>query len=238
MQCVVLAGGLGTRMYPVTQTLPKAMIRVASVPFVDHQLHWLARHGVTEVVLSVGHLSEQLEAHVAAGERFGLPVRYVHEGSSLRGTGGALRLAHDRGVLAEEFLVTYGDSYLPVDFGAIGAAFRASGKSALMTVFRNGGRWDTSNVIFDSARGVLTLYDKQRRSRPAREFEYIDYGLSAFRRDTIAREIPPDTKYDLAEVFHALSVRGELAGFEVSERFYEVGSPAGLADLEAHLAAK
>ena len=235
MQCVVLAGGLGTRMYPLTEQIPKALIPVLGEPFVDHQLRWLAAHGVTEVVLSVGHLGEQIEAHVGDGTRAGVPVRYVHEGSALRGTAGALRLAHDRGLLAEAFLVTYGDSYLPIDFGAVGRAFLDGARPALMTVFRNDGLWDTSNVVFDRDARLVTLYDKQRKLSPASEFRYIDYGLSALRRETVAREVPANVKCDLAEAFQRLSLSGELAGFEVSQRFYEIGSPAGLADLEAYL---
>jgi NDP-sugar pyrophosphorylase family protein len=234
MQCVVLAGGLGTRMLPLTAAIPKALIRVAGEPFVDHQIRWLAAHGVSEIVLSVGHLGEMIEEHVGSGTRMGVPVRYVHEGSELRGTAGALRLAHDLGVLKDVFLVTYGDSYLPVDFGAIGRTFLDCGRTALMTVFRNDGRWDKSNVVFDSAAAVVTLYDKLHVTH-REDFRYIDYGLSALRRETIAREVPPRAKQDLAQMFHAISLRGELAGFEVSQRFYEIGSPEGLADLEAYL---
>jgi NDP-sugar pyrophosphorylase family protein len=235
VQCVILAGGLGTRMRPVTETVPKALIPVAGEPFVSHQLRWLRDHGVREVVLSVGHLGEMIEAHVGPGTRLGLPVRYVREGRALRGTAGALRLAHDEGVLDDEFLVTYGDSFLPVDFGVVGAAFRRSGRPALMTVFQNEGRWDTSNVVFDAAAGLVTLYDKRHATRPAADFAYIDYGLSALRREVVAREVPTGAVADLAELFHRLSVRGELAGWPVSERFYEIGSAAGLADLEARL---
>jgi NDP-sugar pyrophosphorylase family protein len=237
MQCVILAGGLGTRMRPLTEAVPKALLPVLGRPFIDHQLGWLATHGVTEVVLSVAHLGEQIEAHVGGGERFGVRVRYVNEGSVLRGTAGALRLASDQGVLADEFLLTYGDSYLPVDFAAVARAFRDSGKPALMTVFENAGQWDTSNVIFDPEARMVVLYDKQRTLRPASDYRHIDYGLSALRRSVIEAEVPSGVRHDLADVFRPLSQHGELAGLEVHERFYEIGSPAGLADLEAFLGA-
>lgn len=236
MQCVVLAGGLGTRMHPLTLTLPKALIPVCGKPFIDHQLRWLFAHGVTEVVLSLGHLGELVEEHVASHSELG-PVRYVHEGSELRGTGGALRKARDSGALEDDFLVIYGDSYLPVDFGAVGRAFRQSGRPAMMTVFENDGRWDSSNVVFDADRGMVELYDKWHRHRPSDEFRYIDYGLSALKAEVVDKEIPPERPYDLAELFQNLSLRSELAGFEVTERFYEVGSPAGLSDLETFLSA-
>src|SRR4051812_31658960 len=236
MQCVILAGGLATRMRPLTEQIPKALIPVGGVPFVDHQLRWLAGHGVTDVVLSVGYRGDLLAAHVGDGGPFGLRVRVVDEGTPLRGTAGALRVALDRGVLDESFLVTYGDSFLPVDFAAVFAAFRAAGRPALMTVFANHGRWDTSNVLFEG--GAVTLYDKPHRVRPAAEMPYIDYGLSALRREVVAAEIPAAGPADLAELYFALSRRGDLAGLEVSERFYEIGSPQGLEDIERWMAAR
>jgi NDP-sugar pyrophosphorylase family protein len=235
MQCVILAGGLGTRMRPLTETVPKALLPVLGRPFIEHQLQLLARHGLREIVLSVAHLGEQIEAHVGDGARFGVSVRYVSEGATLRGTAGALRLALDQGVLADRFLLTYGDSYLPIDFGAVVSAFERSGKPALMTVLENEGRWDTSNVVFDAAANAIVLYDKQRSLRPAADYRYIDYGLSALSRELVERDVPPGVRFDLADVFRPLSQRGELAGLLVTERFYEIGSPAGLTDLEAFL---
>jgi NDP-sugar pyrophosphorylase family protein len=236
MQCVILAGGLATRMRPLTESIPKALIPVEGQPFVDHQLAWLAEHGVSDVVLSIGYRGDALRAHVGDGARFGVRVRYVDEGTELRGTAGALRLALAEGVLEESFLVTYGDSFLPVDFAAVYAAFVRAAKPALMTVYRNHGRWDTSNVIFED--GVVVLYDKHHRVRPAADFPFIDYGLMAFARRTVAEEIPAAGKADLADLLHALSRRGELAGMEVAERFYEIGSPAGLEDFAQWLRAR
>jgi NDP-sugar pyrophosphorylase family protein len=247
MQCVILAGGLATRMRPLTDERPKALLPVAGRPFIDHQLAWLARHGVTKVVLSIGYRGEMLREHVRDGAQHSLAVSYVDEGTDLRGTAGALRLALSRGALDEAFLVTYGDSFLPIDFGAVGAAFRRSGQPALMTVFRNEGRWDTSNVIFEPVLGAeseglgagrLVLYDKHRRTRPAADFAYIDYGLSAMERRVVEQEVPATGKADLAELFHALSLRGRLAGLEARERFHEIGSPEGLAELETWIAAR
>jgi len=235
MQCVILAGGRATRMRPLTDSIPKALIPAGGRPFIDHQLGWLAGHGVTDVVLCIGYRGEMIRAFVdeAGGAPHGLRVRFVDEGDDLRGTAGALRLALDEGALAESFLLTYGDSFLPIDFGAVFRAYQASGRPALMTVFRNDGRFDTSNVIFDGR--LVTLYDKQRRTRPAADFIFIDYGLTALSREVVAREIPAGVS-DLATLFHDLSVRGDLAGFDVAERFYEIGSLAGLKDFEQWLA--
>lgn len=235
MQCVILAGGLGTRMYPVTQQIPKNLIPIGDRPFADYQLRWLAKHGVTEVVYSIGYLGEMIEEFVGDGSRYGLRAEYVSEGEELRGTGGALRLAYDRGVLRDKFLMIYGDSFLPIDVAAVWRGFLESGKPALMTIFRNDGKWDTSNVAIragaNGAEKQSILYDKTKAT-PA-EYTHIDYGLSAFARELIASEIPAETKVDLAVVFKRVSERGDLAGYEVSERFYEIGSPEGLADLQS-----
>ena len=232
MQCVILAGGLATRMRPLTDSLPKALIPVAGRPFIDYQLEWLAKVGVTKVLLSVGYRGEMLCDHAGDGSRWGLALTVIDEGAELRGTGGALRLAHDRGALEESFLLTYGDSFLPIDFSAVWRAFLACGKPALMTVFRNAGLWDQSNAVLDQGQ---VFYDKTRRSRPAEDFQYIDYGLSALERAVVPRLVPADGKHDLANVFHELGKSGQLAGFEVQQRFFEIGSPAGLSDFEQWL---
>jgi NDP-sugar pyrophosphorylase family protein len=236
VQCLILAGGLATRMRPLTETIPKAMIPVEGRPFIDHQLAWLAAHGVTDVVLSVGYLGEAIQAHVGDGARYGLSARVVDEGPNLRGTAGAVRLAFDEGALDERFLLTYGDSFLPIDFAAVFRHFEASGAPALMTVYRNQGRWDTSNVIFDGR--MVALYDKQRKTRPPEDFAFIDYGLSALTRKAVEQGIPAGQKADLADLFHGLSLRGELVGWESPERFYEIGSPAGLTDFSAWVRAR
>jgi NDP-sugar pyrophosphorylase family protein len=236
MECVILAGGLGTRMASVAPAGPKALIPAAGEPFAHHQLALLAGRGVRRVVYCIGHRGEMIRSFVGGGERWGVEVRYVDEGEALRGTAGALRLALDAGALAETFLVLYGDSYLPIDYRAVWTAFERCGHAGLMTVYRNEQRWDASNVLFEH--GQVTLYDKRRRDPRAREMVYIDYGLSVLRRSTVARYVPPAGAADLADVFHRMSVEGELAGFEVAERFYEIGSPAGLRDFETYLASQ
>jgi NDP-sugar pyrophosphorylase family protein len=219
-------------MRPLTDSIPKALIPAGGQPFVDHQLGWLAGHGVTDVVMCIGYKGDAIREHLARAPH-GLRIRFVDEGEDLRGTAGALRLALEEGALEESFLVTYGDSFLPIDFRGVSRAHAAAGTPALMTVFRNDGRWDASNVIFDGR--MVTLYDKQRQTRPAADFTFIDYGLSALSREVIADEVPAGGSADLAGLFHRLSVRGALAGFEASQRFYEIGSPAGLEDFERWL---
>jgi NDP-sugar pyrophosphorylase family protein len=232
-QCVVLAGGLGTRMRPITETIPKALIPVAGRPFVDWQLRLLSEQGVEEVVFCIGHLGEMLRDWVGEGARWGVTANWVDEGDRLRGTAGALRLALDRGALADDFFVLYGDSYLPIDMRAVRQAWQASGQPALMTVLRNEGRWDTSNAIFRN--GLVALYDKRRPAASIAEMHWIDYGLSILNRDVIATHVPAAVEADLSDLMHELSRTGRLAGYEVFERFYEIGSQSGLRDLETYL---
>jgi MurNAc alpha-1-phosphate uridylyltransferase len=237
MQCVILAGGLGTRMRTVTGAdLPKALLPVHGRPFVDHQLELLAGRAVKEVVFCIGHGGAALRAHVGDGAAFGLAVGYVDEGDDLRGTAGALRLALDEGVLDEDFAVLYGDSYLPINLEPVWRAFSAAELPALMTVYRNENRWEPSNAVLEGGRVVL--YDKRRRHARSPECRWIDYGLSVLRAELVEQRVPQGEAGDLADLFHVLSLEGKLAGLEVEERFYEVGSPEGLAELERYLAGR
>jgi MurNAc alpha-1-phosphate uridylyltransferase len=235
MQCVIVAGGLGTRMRELSGAgLPKALLPVHGRPFVDHQLELLASRGVEDVVFCIGYGGTALRKHVGSGAAYGLTVGYVDEGDDLRGTAGALRLALDAGVLAEAFAVLYGDSYLPIALEPVWCAFLTSGLPALMTVFRNENRWEPSNAVLDAGRVVL--YDKRGRHPRSAECRWIDYGLSVLRAEIVEQRVPPAEVADLADLFHGLSLGGKLAGLEVEERFYEVGSPEGLAELERYIA--
>ena len=232
MQCLILAGGLGTRMRPATERVPKALLPVAGRPFADWQLRWLERQGVTDVVLSTGHLGSMVRDFVGDGRRWGLAVAYAEEGDQLRGTGGAVRLASELGLLGERFFVLYGDSYLPIDFPAVERAFTAAGRPALMTVYDNSGRFDESNAVLEGGRVVR--YEKGL-AEPPPEMHYIDYGLSVLERRVVDELVPAGSVADLAAVYGTLAARGQMAAAVVTERFYEVGSTEGLADLEAHL---
>ena len=222
----ILAGGLATRMHPVTERIPKALIEVAGRPFIEHQLTLLRREGVARVVLCVGFLGEMIEASVGDGARFGLSISYSFDGERLLGTGGALR--HALPMLGEQFFVLYGDSYLDIAYAPVQAAFRRSGKPALMTVFRNEGRWDTSNVLFDGERVVR--YDKRH---PSAEMKFIDYGLGILNGDML--RTARDEAFDLSDLYAALARDGRLAGYEATTRFYEIGTPSGLAEADGHL---
>lgn len=221
-------------MLPRTEAVPKTLLTVAGRPFAEWQLDWLAGAGFTDVVYSIGHLGHLISETLGDGDRWGLRISYVDEGQELRGTAGALRLAADRGVLAESFCVVNGDSYLQVDPAEVLSAFRSRPEPALMTVYRNAGRWDGSNVILDGDR--VGCYRKGLADPPA-AMQWIDYGLLAFDASLILERVPATGRADLAPLCTDLSAEGRLAAFRVAERFYEIGSPLGLADLERHLCA-
>jgi N-acetyl-alpha-D-muramate 1-phosphate uridylyltransferase len=222
----LLAGGLATRLHPLTEKMPKALIEVAGEPFIAHQLRLLRREGIHRVVLCLGFLGEMVRDVLKDGSAYGVALGYSFDGDKLLGTGGALKQALPQ--LGEHFFVLYGDSYLDIAYAPVYAAFRASGVPALMTVFRNEGRWDTSNVLFDGTHVVR--YDKRN---PSEDMGYIDYGLGLFKRKAIADW--PEQAFDLAEVYAKLAEQGKLAGYEVSRRFYEIGTRNGLAETDAYL---
>jgi NDP-sugar pyrophosphorylase family protein len=223
----ILAGGLATRMRPATATRAKSMLAVAGTPFIAHQLRLLARQRFYRVVLCCGHLQEQVRAFVGDGATFGVYVRYSSDGLQPLGTGGALRQALP--LLGSRFLVMYGDSYLAQPLQPVWDAYLSSRKAALMTVFRNHDAWDRSNVEFRE--GGIVHYDKHA---PTPAMQHIDYGLNCFCAGAFA-DWPAGSRFDLADVQRRMLEEGELAGFEVTERFYEIGSPAGLAETDALL---
>ncbi|HLX64089.1 MAG TPA: nucleotidyltransferase family protein [Planctomycetota bacterium] len=227
---VILAGGLGTRIRQYGENVPKALLDINGEPFLAHQLRLLQKNGIRHVILCIGHLAEQIESFTGDGSRFGLKVEFSYDGPVLLGTAGAIRNALPK--LHSAFFVLYGDSYLTCDYAAIQKSFLRSRKKALMTVLKNEGRWDKSNVEF--ANGKIRVYDKKLNS-PA--MKHIDYGLGVFQR-SVFEALPTDQKIDLAAVYRDLLAQGELAAYEVPERFYEIGSPEGLLELRAYLAGR
>ena len=233
-QVVILAGGLGTRMLPRTERIPKVLLDVAGRPFVAWLLERLAGCGYDDVVFCIGHLGEQVRDVVGDGSPFGVRARFVDEGKDLRGTGGALVLAREAGLLHDEFLVSYGDSYLPFDYAAPLDLLRAHDEwDAVMAVFENDKRWDASNVELTTDRARVARYEKGSSDDALR---FIDYGATALRLRALAG-YPDDARFGLDAVQHALAKSERMGAHVADERFFEIGSPEGHADLEARLGA-
>lgn len=223
----ILAGGLATRLRPITEKIPKALVEVAGKPFIFHQLDWLKRQKIEQVVLCVGYLGQMIREKVGSGKPWGIDIQYSFDGDKLLGTGGALRKALS--VLGDEFFVFYGDSFLPIDFLPVQKAFQASKKQALMTFLKNQGRWDRSNV--EAHQGRLIAYNKRQ---PTSAMEHIDYGLGVLSRRAL-ESWQGDSSFDLADLYQALALQGDLAGHKVTHRFYEIGSKEGLVEAEKFL---
>jgi NDP-sugar pyrophosphorylase family protein len=226
----ILAGGLATRLRPLTEAIPKSLIDVNGEPFIAHQLRLLRENQIEHVVVCVGHLGEMVQDMIGDGTGFDLRVDYSFDGPKLMGTAGALKAALP--LLPDEFLVLYGDSYLDFDYQTAWHSFQAANKLSLMTVFANDDRWEHSNVEYDGAR--IISYDKRN---PTPQMRHVDYGLGIFKRDAFAG-VPSGQAYDLAQLYQDMLEQNELAAFEVSNRFYEIGSVAGLQETRQYLASR
>ena len=230
MQAVILAGGLGTRLGARTRDLPKALLPIAGRPFLAWLVEALVRSGYRQLVLCIGHHGEQIMDYLGTGTDFGLDVTYSKDGERLLGTGGAIRQALSRDLLADSFLVTYGDSYLPFDYAAPLRDLHAHPEAlGTMSVFENRGAWDASNCAI--GRGLVLRYEKGVQDSA---LTHIDYGAIALRRSVIAEQ-PPQVAFGLDTLQHQLAKAGQLRAFEATERFYEVGSERGIEDLERQL---
>lgn len=226
----ILAGGMATRLCPKTKNISKSMLEIAGKPFIAHQLALIKREGITEVVICAGFLGEQIRNFVQNGEHWGIKANYSFDGEKLLGTGGALRKALP--LLGDIFWVMYGDSYLDTKYSPIFDYFLSINKLGLMTVFQNNGQWDKCNVLFRN--GLICKYNK-RCFDP--EMKHIDYGLSLLRREALA-EKPEGEAFDIADLYTELVNRKDMLGYEVKERFYEIGSPEGLEEMRVHLEKK
>ncbi|HEU0120193.1 MAG TPA: nucleotidyltransferase family protein [Bryobacteraceae bacterium] len=224
---IILAGGLATRLRPITEKIPKSLVEIHGRPFLDYQMRLLTANGIERAVLSVAYKGEMIEEYLGNGSRYGIDVSYSYDGPVYLGTAGAIRKALPQ--LGPAFFTLYGDSYLTVPFAAVGESFLASGKDALMTVYRNEGLFDTSNVAYDAGR--IVVYDKKVQLPSMR---HIDYGLGVFRA-SVFEGFAEGEVCDLAAVYQDVLRRGQLAAYEAAERFYEIGTPEGIADTSRFL---
>ena len=217
----ILAGGLGTRLGKKALNKAKVLIDVAGKPFISRQLNYLSDQGIKDIVICVGHLGNQIKNYIGNGSKYNLNVSYSDDSDRLLGTGGSIKKACQ--ILGEHFFILYGDSFLPVNFSLIEKAYFQEKKPALMTVLKNKGRWDKSNAYF---KDKCVRYNKKK---PRKNMDYIDYGLNIV-RNSIFSDFSSNEVFDLADVFENLSDKSLLAGFEIYDRFYEIGSINGLND--------
>jgi NDP-sugar pyrophosphorylase family protein len=232
MQAVILAGGLGTRLGDLTRHLPKPMVPVAGRPYLEHQLAELRHQGITDILLLTGYLGDRIEAHFGDGCRFGVRVRYSRERTP-QGTGGALRDAS--GLLAEEFLLIYGDSFLPIDYREVVRRLADDPAAVGVAVVYDNTESTTvpNNIALEA--GYVSRYDKDGPRTP--ELRYVEAGVLAFRR-CVVDFLPGGGPVSLEkEVYPALVSWRLLLGFVTRQRFFDIGTPDRLAVIERVLAA-
>ena len=222
----ILAGGLATRLHPFTLNIPKSLIKVAGKPFIFYQLKNLRKQGIKKIVLCTGHLGEMIKSYVGDGSKFDLDVLYSTDGNKLLGTGGAIKKALP--LLDDNFFVLYGDTFLPIDFYDVEKAFLSCKQLSLMTILKNKGKWDKSNVFLK--KNLLIEYNKRN---PTAKMEYIDYGLSILSAN-IFKKYSNKKKFDLSSIFEELSAKNQIKGFEVAERFYEIGTHNSIKETEKY----
>lgn len=230
MQVAVLAGGLATRLGPLTKETPKSLIDILGKPFLQYQLEFLRKGGVKDVVLCIGYMGEQIEKYFGDGKEFGINIKYSYDGDKLLGTAGALKNAER--LLEVEFAIMYGDSYLFLDFSAVASYFRKFNKLGLMVVYKNTDRYDKSNVVIDG--NLVKEYNKKVRTKG---MVYIDYGASILRKGAL-KLVPQDQSYPLEELFSQLIDQKQLLAYEVDKRFYQIGSLEGLHEFERYISGK
>lgn len=228
MQMVIIAGGLATRLRPLSLNIPKSMIPIAGKPFLQHQLELVRAHGIKKVVLCVGHLSELIVDYFGSGEKLGLSITYSFEGDQLLGTGGALKKAEP--LLDNIFFVMWGDSYLLLDYEQIWDAFFDKNTLGLMVVYNNNNTGDRSNVKI--GRGLVVDYNKWN---PGSTMHHIDNGLSILNKKVVDT-IPSHQPYQLEKMFQHLAHEGQLAAYETTQGFFEIGSHAGLDRFQQYVA--
>ena len=227
MQIAILAGGLATRLRPLTEITPKSMVMIQGRPFLEYQLDFLRKNRVTSVVLCIGYLGEQIENYFGDGRKFGMNITYSYESKQLLGTAGALKKAEK--LLEDPFFTMYGDSYLFLDFADALSYFKSQNKLALMSVYKNHDRYERSNTVIKG--GLVKKFSKRGKTKG---MVYIEYGANIFRKEALGL-IPEDRPYSLEELFPELIRREELLAYEVSERFYQIGSPEGLEEFKRYV---
>ena len=227
MQIVILCGGLATRLGNIAKDTPKSMLKIKDKPFLQYQIEKLKKQKINDIILCVGHLSEQIENYFGNGKKFGVNIKYSYDKDKLLGPIGALKNAED--LLEDIFFIMYGDSYLNLDFIKIHTYFIQYSKLGLMVVYKNFNKYDKSNLIVKN--NLIVAYGEKERNK---DMNYIDYGTSILRKKSL-KIIPNNTFYTTGQFFYDLISKKELLAFEVKERFYHIGNPDALREFKKYI---
>ncbi|HMT27232.1 MAG TPA: sugar phosphate nucleotidyltransferase, partial [Candidatus Absconditabacterales bacterium] len=175
MQIVILAGGLGTRLRPITETIPKPMVEVNNKPFLEYQILMLKKYGFKKILMLIGYKGEMIENYFQDGEKYGVKIEYSYEGDELLGTGGAIRNAYSK--LEDNFIVINGDTYLDYDYHHMIDLYQKSDLAGYFTVLNNV-KYDKSNPNLNNnlrvENGLVKDYIKGINDP---KFKYSDSGV-------------------------------------------------------------
>ena len=218
-----MCGGLATRLGSLAKNIPKSMIDIEGKPFLEHQIEMLKKHNITDIVLCAGYLSEKIEDYFGDGSKFGVNIKYSHDGKKPLGPIGAIKNAES--LLDDVFFIMYGDSYLSVDFQKAYSFFKEHDKLGLMVVYKNNDKYDKSNLI---------IKDNMVVGYKEKEAVYIDYGTSIISKKALDL-VPKNTMYSTGQFFSDLISKKELLAFEAEKRFYHIGSPDALGELRNYI---
>lgn len=224
MQAVILAGGLGTRLRPLTLDVPKPMVPVAGRPFLDYELRLLTRNGFHDFVICVGYRADQIERYFGNGSELGISIAYSNDGEKQLGPSGALTNAAK--LLKNEFMVTYGDAFLQMNYRDFEESFRSSGKLGMMAVLDNHNSFGNSDIVVKD--GLVVEYDKTNQ-KP--EMTWINFGATMLQKRALG-VIPASTVLEEEQFYRALIAKRELAAFVTTNRFYEIGTIPALREFE------
>lgn len=230
MQAVILAGGLGSRLQPLTDKIPKSMISVLGRPFLEYELKMLKHYGIRNIILSIGYLGEQIKNYFSDGSQIGLNIKYSIEEKPM-GTGGGIKLASS--LLKDEFFVVYGDSYLPIDYRQVMTFFKASGKIGAMVVYDN--KYGDTTVPCNISIDKNMLVRKYEKNSADKNLHLVEAGVLAFNK-TLLNFIPDKKIVSLEEeILPILIKQREIMGFVTSQKFYDIGLPNRLREFEEYI---
>jgi mannose-1-phosphate guanylyltransferase len=232
VKAVLLAAGVGSRLRPLTDTIPKCMVPVAGKPVIERNIEWLRQHGITNLAVNLHHRPEVVRALLGSGEEFGVRVRYSHE-PELMGTAGAVDRLRDW-LDDDEFLVIYADNIINCDVGAVVARHRAMSACLTMALY-----WredvSASGVARLDAEGRVTAFVEKPREGQT-DSHWINAGLLCCSRRVLTY-VPRGEFSDFGrDIFPALLSGGEaIAGYRMSpsETLHWIDTPADLTATQA-----
>jgi NDP-sugar pyrophosphorylase family protein len=226
---IILAGGLATRLHPITVEIPKSLILIDGMPFIHHQILLLKERGVDSTILCVGHFGHMIEEFIGDGLQYNVHIQYSYDGDVLLGTGGAVKKASR--LVEDTFMIQYGDSYLDISYEDVVGAYYQAESPVLMTAYHNKNKFDESNMLVKD--GKIVQYNKFSKTD---DFEHIDYGLIVMRKDVM--NINSDASFDLGDLLSTCVNNGMVSAYEVNTRFYEIGSLSGILETTEYIASK